>query len=778
MKFTDGFWHLRPGVNGYYAREVDRITADDASIRAIAPTKVVETRGDVLNQPTITASVDAPMTNILRVRYDHHTGGTPRAGLDIITEEGAGVVERDGSTYRVTSGDLSATLETGAAWNLRFAGKGEHLTESGHKSVAWMQVAQDADVDHGPTALKRKATTSYIMTQLELGVGETVYGLGERFGPFVKNGQSVDMWNHDGGTSSEQAYKNVPFYMTNRGYGILVNSPGHVSFEVASEAVERAQFSVEGESLEYFLIYGPTPAEILERYTALTGRPATVPAWSYGPWLSTSFTTDYDEATVNSFIDGMLERDLPLSVFHFDTFWMRPFNWCDFEWDTEIFPDPKGMLSRLHEKGLRVCVWINPYIAQESPLFSEGKQHGYLVTRPDGSVWQWDRWQAGMGLVDFTNPAAVSWFQEKLRRLLRQGVDCFKTDFGERIPVAVEYHDGTDPKDMHNHYAHLYNKAVYEVLVDERGEGEGVVFARAAAAGGQQFPVHWGGDSTSSFVSMAETLRGGLSLALSGFAYWSHDIGGFEGTPNAAVFKRWIAFGFLSSHSRFHGSDSYRVPWLIDEDESDAQSAVSITRTFSRLKNRLVPYLLAAGRQARATGTPIMRPMLLEFPEDPTSAYLDRQYMLGSDLLVAPVFTEKGDVEFYLPEGRWIGLLDGRDIEGGRWVREQHGFDSLPVFVRAGSVVPLGAREDRPDSDHVDGVTLVIHAEVDEAWSRTVEVEALDGTLVGFSARREGSEIVVESESKTPWNAQLVGGELQGASDGQVRLMDSQRLNA
>ena len=261
----------------------------------------------------------------------------------------------------------------------------------------------------------------------------------------------------------------------------------------------------------------------------------------------------------------MAERDLPLSVFHFDCFWMREFNWCDFEWDPRTFPDPEGMLSRLHRKGLRICVWINPYIGQRSPLFAAAASAGYLVKRPNGDPWQGDLWQAGMGIVDFTNPDAVAWYQGKLRRLVEMGVDAFKTDFGERIPLDVVFADGTHPEQMHNLYTQYYNQAVHDVLVRARGEGEAVLFARSATAGGQRMPVHWGGDSTSSFPSMAETLRGGLSLAFSGFGFWSHDIGGFEGTPDPAVFKRWVAFGLLCSHSRFHGSQSHRVPWVFDE---------------------------------------------------------------------------------------------------------------------------------------------------------------------------------------------------------------------
>ena len=207
---------------------------------------------------------------------------------------------------------------------------------------------------------------NHVVEQLSLGVGECVYGLGERFTAFVKNGQVVEISNKDGGTASEQAYKNVPFYLTNRGYGVLVNETGPVSFEVASEKVARVQFSLEGESLEYFLIHGPTPKDILRKLTALTGRPALPPSWSFGLWLSTSFTTNYDENTVTGFIEGMKQRDLPLHVFHFDCFWMREFEWTNFEWDPRVFPDPAGMLQRLHARGLKICVWINSYVAQRS----------------------------------------------------------------------------------------------------------------------------------------------------------------------------------------------------------------------------------------------------------------------------------------------------------------------------------------------------------------------------------------------------------------------------
>jgi alpha-D-xyloside xylohydrolase len=340
-------------------------------------------------------------------------------------------------------------------------------------------------------------------------------------------------------------------------------------------------------------------------------------------------------------------------------------------------------------------------VAQKSPLFAEGAKEGYFLKRPNGLVWQTDLWQPGMAIVDFTNPAAVAWYQGHLRRLLAMGVDCFKTDFGERIPeTGVVYHDGSDPVEMHNLYPLLYNEAVYNLIAEVRGRDEAVVFARSTYASGQRFPVHWGGDCWSTFESMAESLRGGLSLTTCGFAFWSHDIGGFEGNPPPAVYKRWLQFGLLSSHSRLHGSSFYRVPWLVDEESCD------VLQTFTHLKHRLMPYLYAKAIEATQTGVPMMRSMVMEHPHDPACAALDRQYHLGEALLVAPVFNEGGEVDFYLPEGTWTHLLSGQTRAGGRWYRENHDFLSLPLYVAANTVLPWGGEISRPDYDYSRGVTL------------------------------------------------------------------------
>lgn len=770
MKFTNGFWLPRPGIQLHYARQSYSTEPEPASLTITAPEQVIRSRGDALNIGALTVTLAAVDEGVIRVRVVHHfeLGSHARFVNSSPPRESDFLVES--APTHLTSGQLSAVVTPGGEWGVTFAGGGRPLTAMGPKSVAWADVAEGAHTDRGPAELPLQPGT-HVLAQLDLGVGEVVYGLGERFGPVVKNGQTVEIWNADGGTSSEQAYKNVPFYLTNRGYGVFVNEPGHVSFEVGSEAVERVQFSVRSESLEYFLIYGPAPKDILERYTRLTGRPARVPAWSYGPWLSTSFTTDYNEREVDDLIRGMRSRDLPLSVFHFDTGWMDELTWCDFQWSRDRFPQPEEMIRRIHSQGIKVCVWINPYIAQRSVLFEEGARHGYFIRRTDGTIWQTDLWQPGMAAVDFTNSDAVRWYQGKLRALLEQGVDAFKTDFGERLPPhGVEYADGSDPEAAHNRYAVLYHRAVFDLLEEVKGAGEAVLFSRAASSGDQRYPIHWSGDTTASYASMAESLRGGLSLAYSGFAYWSHDIGGFEGTPDPDLFKRWTAFGLLSSHSRFHGSESYRVPWIFDQDESLPDSAVNVTRFFSKLKNRMAPYLLAAGAEAEHSGIPLMRPMQMEFPDDPAATHLERQYVLGPDLLVAPVLGPDGNVEFYLPEGRWVSMISGERVEGGRWVRENHSYLSLPLYVRPQGIIPLASRDDRPDVDHLDGLTLFINPSGGPTWSRTLSVLGPGERPAHFTVERSGELLSVRSDASDNWNVRLPEGVDTVANRGRVDL--------
>lgn len=751
MKFTDGNWLVQPGARVHYAAEVHDTFIEGDALTVYAPTRPIKQRGDTLQGPCLTLRVESPLADVIKVRVAHFVGALergPRIPLAAVPAPAVEIAETEhGAIFR--AGKLSAEFSDAHGWDLSFQAEGRVLTRSSAKSLGYVQW---------------EGRGNFLHEQLTLGVGECVYGLGERFTAFVKNGQVVENWNKDGGTGSDQAYKAIPFYLTNRGYGVLVNETGPLSFEVASEKVSRVQFSLEGESLEYFVIYGPTPKEILRKLTELTGRPALPPAWSFGLWLTTSFTTNYDEATVTSFIDGMKDRDLPLHVFHFDCFWMREFDWCNFQWDPRTFPDPAGLLKRLHERGLKICVWINPYIAQRSALFAEGKQHGYLLRKPNGDVWQSDLWQPGMGIVDFTNPAASAWYASYLRRLMDLGVDSFKTDFGERIPTDVVYHDGSDPVKMHNFYPVIYNEVVFRLLEKVRGKGEAMVFARSTYASGQRLPVHWGGDCNSTFESMAESLRGGLSLGLCGFGYWSHDIGGFEGVPPAAIYKRWVAFGLLSSHSRLHGSSSYRVPWQYNAEACD------VLRFFTKLKCRLMPYLYRAALEAHREGIPMMRAMVLEYPDDPACATLERQYLLGDSLLVVPVLSESGEVDYYLPDGKWTHFLTGEVLVGGRWHRSRHGFLDLPLFAAPCSVIPVGKTDHRPDYHLTEDVTFRAYR-IGEGAKIICEVPMLNGAAgVSLTLRRTGSEFEAEisGDAIGAWRVQLVGfvteGEIVGGT--------------
>ena len=709
-----------------------------------APCNRINHRGDTLGGPVITYKISSPLENVLRIRAYHYMGTQDVGPHFEVNEENLNIfTEETDELIKVKSGDLSVKIDKNN-FSMEFYNGDKYLTKSANRSSAYLK-------GEGGKFLDEEGFETYMRDQLSLSVGEAVYGLGERFTPFVKNGQSIDIWNEDGGTSTEQSYKNIPFYITNKGYGVFVNHPERVSFEVGSELVTKVQFSVPGEYLDYYIITGNDMKEVLENYTSLTGKPALPPAWSFGLWLTTSFTTNYDEKTVNEFVDGMANRDIPLHVFHFDCFWMKDFNWCNFEWDNRVFPDPKGMLERLKSKGLKICVWINPYIAQESTLFEEGKEKGYFIKKNNGDVWQWDMWQPGMAIVDFTNPDACKWYGDKLRDLMEMGVDCFKTDFGERIPTNCKYFDGSDSVKMHNYYTQIYNKVVFDVIKEVKGENEAVLFARSATAGGQQFPVHWGGDCTSDYESMAESLRGGLSLCMSGFGFWSHDIGGFESTSTPDVYKRWAAFGLLSSHSRLHGSTSYRVPWLYDEESCD------VVRFFTKLKCSIMPYLYKTSYDASTKGIPVMRSMILEYQDDPTCRYLDRQYMLGDNILVAPIFNDEGIAEYYLPEGTWTNFITGKVYEGGKWIRENHGYLSIPMMVKENSIIPVGAVDNVPNYDYGKDVTLKVFNLVDnkEAYVEVLNENA--EVVLKAKALKENNTITFDVESKDNYSILLNG---------------------
>ncbi len=731
MKYTEGYWLRKESVQASFASQAFKVRPIDNGMRVTAPERPILSRADALDQTVLTIDFVSAGHNDIEVTLYHDMGYEsfePRfhlkkepdpVHLDITDEEAV-----------MKAGDVTVRVDRKTC-AYRFEAEGKLLTSSGFRNTGYLRVNK-SPTSYGPGADYFKQNWEpYMLTELSLKPTECIYGFGERFTPFVKNGQTVEIWNEDGGTASPISYKNIPFYMTTEHYGIFVDSSDRVSFECASEKVEFVSFTVPGEQMRWHLIYGKKPADIIENYTALTGRPAKLPAWSFGLWLSTCFKPSYDEETVTSMIRGMEERNIPLSVFHFDCYWMKPLHWCDFDWDQEQFPDVKGMLRRYHDRGLKLCAWVNPYVAQDTEMFEEGRSEGYFLMRSDGhGIKQVDNWQPGLAVVDFTNPDAREWYADKIRKLLETGIDCIKSDFGERIPTDVVYHDGADPGAMHNYYTLLYNRTIFRAIEEVRGKGEAVLFARSATAGSQQYPLHWGGDCSANYASMAETLRGGLSFLSSGFAYWSHDISGFEATATPDLYKRWVQFGLLSSHSRLHGADTYRVPWVFDEEACD------VLRTFVNLKCRLMPYIFSLTQEAKEKGTPLMRPMFFEFPDDPGCRRLDLQYMLGDALLVAPVFNDQSIGEFYLPQGyTWTNILDGEVLEGGRWYRRTYDYFHMPLFLKSGCILPIGSDDRHADYNYTENLSVMITDPAEgEVMKRTVisadGCEKLDITAV------------------------------------------------
>ncbi len=749
MKFTNGQWLMQEGFQLFSPKEVyfEKVIGDKLILTT--PTHYIKHRGDTLGGINLTIEISTPFPDVIRVRAYHYKGIKdygPHFELEPSTQNLNYISNED--EIVVMSGSLKLVMDK-KDFSMKYYRDEELLTQSTNRDYGYIKADWKGDAYD-----KATYENSFFQQRLSLSVGENVYGLGERFTPFVKNGQVVDMWNEDGGTSTYQSYKNIPFYLTNKGYGVFVNHPEKVSFEVASENVEKVGFSVNGESLDYFVFNGPSLKDVISRYTDVTGKPALPKPWTYGLWLSTSFTTNYDEDTVMSFINGMIERDIPLKVFHFDCFWMKDFHWTDFVWDERVFKDPKKLIKKIHDLGIKVCVWINPYIAQDSILFDEGMDKGYFVHKANGDVWQWDMWQPGMAVVDFTNPAATKWYQDKLEALMDMGVDTFKTDFGERIPTDVVYFDKSNPHKMHNYYTYLYNKAVFELVQKVKGEDDAIVFARSATAGGQKFPVHWGGDCWSNYGAMAQSLRGGLSLTMSGFGYWSHDIGGFESTSTADVYKRWCQFGLLSSHSRLHGSTSYRVPWVYD------QEAVDVLRAFTKLKAKLMPYIYGISHEAHEKGIPTMRAMVLEFNEDQTAAFLDKQYMLGDSLLVAPIFNDQGIGDYYLPEGLWTNYFTKEAIQGGRFIKDQHDYFSLPLFVRPNQILPIGAIDSNSEYDYEEDVLLEVY-QLNDGHCAHRQVYGLDDKIkIDVSIKRSSDTYEINITNQKPCTVKIIDGNL------------------
>ena len=549
----------------------------------------------------------------------------------------------------------------------------------GWRRASWLGYRRDAN---------GKVTSTF--DALWLAQDEHIYGLGEKFLPPDRRGQRIESWNFNTwGATNERAYKNVPFFVSTRGYGVFLNTTHKVTWDVGSGATSSVstQIETQDDRLDMFFIVGLRIADVLARYTGLTGRPPVPPRWSFGFWQSKYGYRSWDE--VWEVVRKARAERVPMDVIHLDPYWMRDRMYADLVWDEERFPDPAGNLARLREEGIRVCLWVQPWIPEQSEVFADGLEHGAFVTQEDGSTYFYAPTIPGRpanrcGIVDFSSPTGREWYIQKILGLIEQGVSAFKVDFGEAIPEDAVFANGMRGWEMHNLYALLYNEAFYEAYERSGRAGDLVSWGRSGWAGMQRYPVSWSGDMNCNFPSMACTFWSGLSMSMSGVAFWSHDIGGFMGQTTPELFIRWAQWGLLSSHSRAHGT-APREPWSLD------QQALTVFREYDELRYQLIPYLYSLAHEAHRTGIPVLRPMILEYQDDPATYGADSQYLLGPSLLVVPVLEQGAQsTRVYLPRGTWYNYWTGTAYEGGRWLTVPVQLDWIPLFVRAGSILPLG----------------------------------------------------------------------------------------
>jgi alpha-D-xyloside xylohydrolase len=501
---------------------------------------------------------------------------------------------------------------------------------------------------------------------------EKYYGCGESFTRLNKRGQRVVLYTYDPhGAQTDGMYKPVPFFLSSRGYGAFLHTTSPCTFDFGEQYDGATTlFSADAE-LDLFVFVGE-PKDVLEAYTALTGRSPVPPLWSFGLWMS---RCTYDSAEqVLGVANELRRRKIPSDVLHVDTGWFEENFRCDFEFSKTRFDAPKVWLSGLRDLGFRVSLWQLPYFTPKNHLYGELVERGFVIRGPEGYLPTED------AILDFANTEALAWYKERLAALLRLGVAAIKADFGEAAPLHGLYASGVSGMREHNAYPLRYNRAVAEVT--SATTGENIIWARSAWAGSQCFPVHWGGDAEDTDSAMAATLRAGLSLGICGFSFWSHDIGGFPHPPSRDLYRRWLPFGMLTSHSRCHGVPP-REPWTYDE------SFVEYFREVVELKYRLMPYVYTQARLSAARGFPVLRALFFEHPEDPTCWLVEDQYFFGSDLLVAPLFESVESRDVYLPKGGWIDYQTNQYYDGGRWVRLSGGALSIVLLVRDGAVLPV-----------------------------------------------------------------------------------------
>ena len=576
-----------------------------------------------------------------------------------------------------------------------------------------------------PSPVARRSPSRATLS-FECQPDECFVGTGERFTKMDLSGRTFQLKNQDGqGVNNRRCYKNIPFYMSSRLYGVFYHTTSYCKLSLADHSTRSVQFLSEEPVIDAFVIGGATPERILHGYRCLTGFPPMVPLWSLGIWMSRMTYFSADE--VNEICDRMRREHYPCDVIHLDTGWFRTDWLCEWKFNEERFPDPMKFIHDLKDRGYRVSLWQLPYVAEDAEQITEARANHYIAEPQQTSLQQTEEGRSNFssldyaGTIDFTSPAATEWYKGLLRRLLEMGVTCIKTDFGENIHMDAHYF-GMPAEKLNNLYALLYQKAAYEVtqevcgnpehysrlvegkvtegsLSTEGAGGESIVWARAAWAGCQRYPLHWGGDSAHSWDGMAGSLKGGLHFGLSGFSFWSHDVPGFHSLPNFMnsplhddIYVRWTQFGVFTSHIRYHGSHK-REPWHYP-------AIAPIVKRWWKLRYRLIPYIYNEALQTTTSGNPMIRALLIEHPQDPTVWHIDDEYYFGAAFLCCPVMNSQNRRDIYLPGPTaehpevttWVNFLTGERIEApyGRWLKNvEVPLDQMPIFVRPGARIAL-----------------------------------------------------------------------------------------
>jgi alpha-D-xyloside xylohydrolase len=508
--------------------------------------------------------------------------------------------------------------------------------------------------------------------------GERIYGCGESFTKLDKVGQKVHLFVTDPqGPESDGEYKPVPFFFSNRGYGVFMHTSAPVTCDFGASYIGADRLFMADEKIDLFIFLGE-PKDILDEYTDVTGKSPMLPLWSFGTWMSriTYFSQEEGLDVANK----IRSNKIPCDVIHFDTGWFDVDWQCDYEFSKNRFKNPVGMLKQMEKMGFKTCLWQLPYFTPKNRYFNEIIEKGMHVKNAAGGMPYED------AVLDLSNPLTVDWYQQKIGGLIKQGVDVIKCDFGEAAPFNGVYASGKNGLYEHNLYPLRYNKALWEAVkkfTNERDKTQttpGVIWARSAWAGSQRYPLHWGGDAATTNTGMLGDLRGGISFGLSGFSFWSHDMGGFVTASPEDIYRRWLPFGFLSSHTRAHGAPPTE-PWLISQSFTDA------FRESAELKYRLMPYVYAQAKDCSEHGLPMVRALFVEFPDDPGAWLVEDEYLFGSQMLVAPLLESGNSRTCYLPKGKWIDYQSGKVYEGG-YHDIQAGKIPAIILVRDGSLIP------------------------------------------------------------------------------------------